>query len=229
MLVAMSAMKVWACLGSNAAGSRFPLQVRTRRSSSLAGFPLQSLTRKCKLIVTMVTLCLIAGMVRGQSVSIAADPIVEARVNLQTGNEHHATIKRIDRKAVPWDSNDVAMLTWDTLPLWLPELKWLVDSVMTQEDLDSMIAWIWQYQAGNWAGSSLAGARLIEPKPMMKIKRNDDYWAFSEPLYFNARRRCLLKEEYQCGFMCAQSEWVLYELGRDGQWHFVRTIWALAD
>jgi hypothetical protein len=26
-------------------GSRFPLQVRTRRSSSLAGFPLQSLTR----------------------------------------------------------------------------------------------------------------------------------------------------------------------------------------
>ncbi len=28
-----------------AAGSRFPLQVRTRRTSSLAGFPLQSLTR----------------------------------------------------------------------------------------------------------------------------------------------------------------------------------------
>jgi hypothetical protein len=28
-----------------AAGSRFPLQVRTRRTSSLAGVPLQSLTR----------------------------------------------------------------------------------------------------------------------------------------------------------------------------------------
>jgi hypothetical protein len=51
--VAPSGVEEWACPGSNAAGSRLEfspgndpgLQVRTRRSSLLAGFPLQSLTR----------------------------------------------------------------------------------------------------------------------------------------------------------------------------------------
>jgi hypothetical protein len=40
-----------------ASGSRFPLQVRTRRSSSLAGFPLQSLTRVLAFLGICLTGC----------------------------------------------------------------------------------------------------------------------------------------------------------------------------
>jgi hypothetical protein len=225
-----SAFFVGACPVSNAAGSRFPLQVRTRRSSSLAGFPLQSLTRKCKTVVMLVVACFTAGLAKGQNVAIEADPVVEARIKQQTGNRHHVSIERIDRNVIPWDSSSVDQFTVDTLTAWLmPGIKWLLDSVMTQEDLDTVKVQIQQYRAGTWAGNSLGDARLVEPKPKMKMKKNDDYWAFSEPLYFSAGRRCLVKEEYQCGFMCAHYDMVLYELGPDGQWRFVRTISALAE
>jgi hypothetical protein len=39
------------------AGSGFPLQVRTRRSSSLAGFPLQSVTRNPVYPTPAIDLC----------------------------------------------------------------------------------------------------------------------------------------------------------------------------
>ena len=61
MLSAMNAVKVWACPGSNATGSRFPLQVRTRRSSSLAGFPLQSLTRTAAMVIVSLFIAGCAG------------------------------------------------------------------------------------------------------------------------------------------------------------------------
>ena len=180
--------------------------------------------------MALFAVCFNLGLVRGQNASINADSVVEARIKQQTGNRHHVPIKRIDRNVIPWDSSSVDLFKVDTLTAWLmPEVKWLIDSVMTQEDLDTVRIQIQQYQVGTWAGSSLGDARLVETKPMMKMKKNDDYWAFAEPLYFSAGRRCLLKEEYQCGFMCAQYEMALYERGRDGQWRFVRTISALAE
>ena len=45
--VTLSGVEVWACPGSKAAGSGFPLQVRAL-ITGLAGFPLQSVTRNAR-------------------------------------------------------------------------------------------------------------------------------------------------------------------------------------
>lgn len=44
MEVSYDGVAFWACPLAKASGSGYPLQVRTRRASSLAGFPLLSLT-----------------------------------------------------------------------------------------------------------------------------------------------------------------------------------------
>jgi len=77
--VIASGSEARACPGSNAAGSRFPLQVRTRRSSSLAGFPLQSLTRNSRVPIppplSLSWKLLLASMFSGLALlSIGQDP-----------------------------------------------------------------------------------------------------------------------------------------------------------
>ena len=69
----------WAC-PSQSLGSRFPLQVRTRRSSLLAGFPLQSLTRTMQpnmanlLIALSVVAALLLSGCESQPTPVTQEP-----------------------------------------------------------------------------------------------------------------------------------------------------------
>lgn len=164
-----------------------------------------------------------------QNADFKTDSSITHFVNwkIKTYNEidNVAKIRRVNQNVISWDSTDLELFFLNDFSI-LEQSLINMDSLLTKEDLNYMKQQMTSFIGQNdiWKKDDL-DAKIIEPKPIDKIKkRRDFYWEYSFPIFSKDHSKCILKYNYICGILCASYRAVLYEKTSKG-WIKIITLY----
>ncbi|MBK9247890.1 MAG: hypothetical protein IPM69_07215 [Ignavibacteria bacterium] len=128
-------------------------------------------------------------------------------------------IERVNRNVVPWVGYDTMLLIPDTTSHRTKFLRRkALDSIFTSEDFEYVKKQLQSYigRKHKWTNGDLLGVKIINVKPLDKMKRGDDYHEYSLPLFSKDHSLCIFKFNYVCGLLCESWRMALFKKTKDG-------------
>ncbi len=137
---------------------------------------------------------------------------------------------RVNETITQWDSASFYIRVFDTADAEKKILYKELQSIFTKENKQFIFQQIHQLKAKKmWDPALFKDQKLIEPKPLNKMKEGDDYAEFSVPVYTIDKQYCFVMEAYVCGILCENWYTYLYKKMPDGTWIRYKTIFAMAS